>query len=76
MLLEECRRLYLSVGEEVFHLEHPEWGVGRVIEEMNSTVPGGLSMVRVEFGRAGVKTFINNIESLFCCYHAGIRKNC
>ncbi|MFQ5737147.1 MAG: DUF3553 domain-containing protein [Thermodesulfobacteriota bacterium] len=68
------RKLYLSVGEAVIHLRHPEWGEGRVAEEMNSTVPGGLSMVRIDFEHAGQRTFDNNIESLWCCYHAGVRR--
>ncbi len=71
----EIRRLYLSLGEEVVHLSHPEWGIGKVIEEMNSTVPGGLSIVRIEFGNVGLKTFNNNIDSLYCCYHAGLRRH-
>lgn len=71
----EIRRLYLSLGEEVVHLRHPEWGIGKVIEEKNSTVPGGLSMVRIEFGNVGLKTFNNNIDSLYCCYHAGVRRH-
>jgi uncharacterized protein DUF3553 len=71
---KEIRKLYLSVGEEVVHLRHPEWGVGKVVEEMNSNVPGGISMVRIEFNRAGVRTFDNNMGSLCCCYHAGVRR--
>jgi len=73
-MYKEVRKLYLSVGEEVVHLRHPEWGMGRVVEEMNSTVPGGMSMVRVDFLNAGHKTFDNNMTSLWCCYHAGVRR--
>ena len=73
-MLQEKRRLYLSVGEEVVHLRHPEWGVGQVVEEMNSTVPGGSSWIRVEFRLAGLKTFNNNIDDLWCCYYAGLRR--
>ncbi len=69
----EIRKLFLSVGEVVIHLRHPEWGTGHVIEEMNSTIPGGISMVRIDFRYAGLKTFDNNMESLWCCYHAGVR---
>ncbi len=69
----EIRKLFLSVGEVVIHLRHPEWGTGRVVAEMNSTIPGGASMVRIDFRHAGEKTFDNNMESLWCCYHAGIR---
>lgn len=70
----EIRKLYLSVGEDVVHLHHPEWGQGRVVEEMNSTIPGGISFIRIEFKYAGKRTFDNNLESLWCCYHAGIRR--
>ncbi len=73
-MYREIRKLYLSVGEAVVHLRHPEWGLGKVVEEMNSTLPGGLSMVRIDFKYAGQRTFDNNIESLCCCYHAGVRR--
>ncbi len=69
----EIRKLFLSVGEVVVHLRHPEWGTGLVVEEVNSTIPGGMSMVRIDFRNAGQKTFDNNMESLWCCYHAGVR---
>ncbi len=72
--MKEIRRLYLAVGEEVVHLRHPEWGVGVVVEEINSNVPGGISMIKIEFTRGGVKTFNNDIDSLWCCYHAGVRR--
>jgi len=74
-MLREARRLYLTVGEEVIHLAHPEWGVGTVIEELNSTVAGGSSLVRVKFANLEVKTFNNDIDSLHCCYHAGVRRH-
>ncbi|MFQ5464458.1 MAG: DUF3553 domain-containing protein [Thermodesulfobacteriota bacterium] len=74
-MLREVRRLYLAVGEEVIHLAHPEWGVGKVIEELNSTVAGGSSMVRVEFANLEVKTFNNDVDSPHCCYHAGVRRH-
>lgn len=73
-MYKEIRKLYLSVGEKVVHLRHPEWGVGKVIEEMNSTIAGGFSMVRIDFHNGGEKTFDNNMESLCCCYHAGVRR--
>jgi hypothetical protein len=73
-MYKEIRKLYLSVGERVVHLRHPEWGVGKVVEEMNSNIPGGISMVRIDFHNAGQRTFDNNMESLYCCYHAGVRR--
>jgi len=72
--LEEKRRLYLSLGEEVIHLRYPQWGAGTVTEESNSTVAGGLSMVKIKFSTVEEKTFNNNIDSLYCCYHGGVRK--
>jgi len=71
---KEIRKLYLSIGEEVVHTGHPEWGRGTVVEEINSVVPGGMSMVRIEFSVGGSKTFDNNLSSLWCCYHAGVRR--
>lgn len=71
---EETRELYLSVGEAAVHTGHPERGRGRVVEEMNSVVPGGMSFIRIDFRCAGMRTFDNNLESLQCCYHAGVRR--
>lgn len=73
-MYKEIRKLYLSVGQDVVHLRHPEWGVGKVIEEMNSNIPGGMSLIRIEFKNGGSRAFDNNLESLLCCYHAGIRR--
>jgi hypothetical protein len=72
--MEEIRRLYLSLGDQVIHKFHPEWGHGEVIESMDSAVPGGLSIVRVSFRDGNMRTFNNNIDSVFCCYHAGLRR--
>jgi len=74
MLLKETRRLYFALGDEVFHLCHPEWGMGTVVEEMNSNVSGGLSMIRVKFQNSDEKSFNNDIDSLHFCYHAGLRR--
>lgn len=72
--MKEIRRLYLSLGDQVMHKFHPEWGHGEVIESMDSEVPGGLSMVRVSFRDGDLRTFNNNIDSVFCCYYAGLRR--
>ncbi|MFQ5586004.1 MAG: DUF3553 domain-containing protein [Thermodesulfobacteriota bacterium] len=73
--MKETRRLYLAVGNTVIHKQRPEWGVGRVIEEMNSTLPGGLSMIRIEFEDGVLRAFNNDVDSEHFCYHAGIRKH-
>ncbi|MBI5287268.1 MAG: DUF3553 domain-containing protein [Deltaproteobacteria bacterium] len=73
--MEEIRRLYLQVGEMVIHLRHPEWGTGEVVEEMNSTVPGGMSMVKISFRDGKRRVFNNNTDSEYCCYYAGVRRH-
>jgi len=54
------RRLYLKVGDWVIHGQFPEWGEGRVVEERNSEVLGGLCMVRILFRDGKERSFINN----------------
>lgn len=71
----ETRRLYLAVGERVIHMEHPEWGVGLVVEEARSTVPGGMCMVRIEFADGKKRVFNNDMECLDSCWYAGIRRH-
>ncbi len=72
--MKEIRRLYLGIGDQVVHRYHPEWGFGKVIEEMNSEVPGGLSMVKIAFRDGNMRAFNNDIDSIFCCYYAGLRR--
>lgn len=73
--MEDRRRLYLQVGERVFHHYYPQWGIGTVVEEMVSTVPGGMCMVRIEFADGVKRVFNNNIDSEYCCYYAGIKRH-
>lgn len=72
--MKEIRRLYLSLGDQVLHRYHPEWGAGEVVEEMNAEVLGGLSIVKVSFRDGSRRTFNNDIDSVCCCYYAGLRK--
>lgn len=72
--MKEIRRLYLQVGDRVFHHYYPQWGIGRVVEEMISTVPGGMCMVKIEFSDGSKRVFNNDIDSEYCCYYAGIRR--
>lgn len=72
--MEERRRLYLKVGDRVFHSFHPQWGIGKVVEEMNSLIPGGISMVKIEFADGIMRVFNNDIDSEYCCYYAGVRR--
>jgi hypothetical protein len=72
--MEETRRLYLKVGDWVFHQRYPEWGMGLVVEEKNSLVLGGSSFVKVVFRDGQTRIFDNNFQNPTCCYHFGLRR--
>ncbi len=72
--MEERRQLYLKVGDWVVHHRYPEWGSGVVVEEQNSSVIGGLSLVKITFGDGQTRIFDNNFRNATCCYHAGLRR--
>jgi hypothetical protein len=72
--MEERRCLYLKVGDWVVHHKYPEWGAGRVVEEQNSSVVGGLSLVKIAFFDGQTRVFDNNFKNVSCCYHAGLRR--
>jgi len=67
------RRTYLKVGDEVIHSIYPSWGIGVVVEEKRSTVPGGMCIVRIAFQDGKERTFINDLEHSCCCYYTGIK---
>lgn len=66
--------LYLRVGDRVFHQHYRRWGMGVVVEERASDVPGGFCYVRISFGDGNIRVFDNNLKSQNCCYYAGIRR--
>ena len=68
------RRLYLRLGDRVFHAEHEEWGEGAVVEEMTSMLEGGTCLVRVMFEDGRQRTFHNDLDGELCCYYFGVRK--
>ena len=68
------RRLYLHLGDRVFHAQHEEWGEGAVVEEMTSILEGGTCLVRVQFADGRQRTFHNDLDGELCCYYFGIRK--
>jgi hypothetical protein len=72
--MEEIRQLYLKVGDWVIHHKYPEWGSGIVVEEQNSSVLGGLSLVKITFFDGQTRIFDNNFKNSTCCYHAGLRR--
>jgi len=69
-----AHRLYLRLGDRVFHTDHEEWGEGAVVEEMTSVLEGGTCLVRVMFADGRQRTFHNDLESEMCCYFFGVRK--
>lgn len=66
-------RTYLKLGDKVKHIRYFCWGVGEVIEERNSSLPGGLCFVRILFEDGIERSFINNFDHEMCCYYTGIR---
>jgi len=67
-------RLYLRLGDRVFHYDRQQWGEGAVVEEMTSTIEGGTCLVRVLFDDGIQRTFNNDLDSDMCCYFMGLRK--
>jgi hypothetical protein len=67
-------RLYLRLDDIVTHRDYRQWGEGRVVEVMTSTVPGGTCLVRVQFQDGRLRTFNNDLDAQSCCYYFGVRK--
>jgi hypothetical protein len=66
--------LFLKVGDRVYHKRFARWGMGVVVEERASELPGGFCYVRVSFTDGRMRVFDNNLKSECCCYYAGIEK--
>ena len=66
-------RTYLKLGDKVRHIHYDYWGIGEVIEEKTSFLPGGLCIVRIIFEDGVERSFINNFDNEMCCYYTGIR---
>ncbi len=67
-------RLYLRLGDRVYHDQREEWGEGAVVEEMTSTITGGTCLVRVLFDDGVQRTFHNDLDNGMCCYFLGLRR--
>ena len=74
-MLDGEKRLFLRLGDRVFHVEYEEWGIGAVVEVMTSVVPGGTCLVRILFEDGKQRTFNNDMDSELCCCYLGLRKN-
>jgi hypothetical protein len=72
--LNDGKRLYLRVGDEVNHRRYEEWGIGVVMECMTSSVPGGTCLVRVRFQDGQLRCFNNDLDNEACCYYFGVRR--
>lgn len=72
--LNDGKRLYLRVGDEVNHRRYEEWGIGVVMECMTSSVPGGTCLARVRFQDGQLRCFNNDLDNEACCYYFGVRR--
>jgi len=68
----ERKGTYLKVGDQVYHKKFTHWGIGEVVEEWRSTLPGGLCFVKIIFQDGKKRVFDNSFESNFCCYYMGL----
>jgi hypothetical protein len=66
------KRLYLRVGDRVFHRRFKSWGGGLVIETWVSDLPGGMCFVRILFQDGKKRVFDNSFDSTCCCCYSGI----
>ena len=73
-LLQERKRLFLRVGDEVTHVRYEEWGIGVVMECMTSSVPGGTCLTRIRFQDGQLRCFNNDLDNESCCYYFGVRR--
>ena len=62
----------MQVGDRVIHKSFKRWGMGVVVEERSSKLPGGFCYVRISFQDGKTRVFDNNYRSECCCYYAGI----
>ena len=67
------KRLFLKIGDKVRHLKYARWGIGEVVEEKHSSLPGGFCLVRIHFQDGNERSFINDLNNDLCCYYSGIR---
>jgi len=66
------RTTYLQLGDHVYHQRYSQWGVGEVVEEWHSSLPGGRCFVKVQFEDRRIRVFDNDFKSVSCCYYTGV----
>lgn len=74
VVFESKKRLFLHLGDRVVHLHYEHWGLGAVVEEMTSVVPGGTCLIRILFEDGQQRTFNNDLDNEQCCYFFGVRR--
>lgn len=67
------KRLFLRAGDAVYHMHYRVWGMGRVVELMTSTLPGGGAFVRIDWNDGKRRVFNNDLDHYQCCYFFGLR---
>ncbi len=67
------RRLFLQLGDCVYHRDCRRWGSGTVVEVRTSVLDGGPALVRIAFQDGRERTFFNDLGQDNCCYFMGIR---
>lgn len=72
--VDERKRLFLRVGDEVTHMHYEQWGLGVVMEIMTSSVPGGTCLARIRFQDGQLRCFNNDLDNQACCYYFGVRR--
>jgi hypothetical protein len=72
--VDERKRLFLRVGDEVTHMHYEQWGLGVVMEIMTSSVPGGTCLARIRFQDGQLRCFNNDLDNQGCCYYFGVRR--
>jgi hypothetical protein len=66
------RVTYLQVGNYVYHQRYCQWGIGKVVEEWNATLPERPCFIKVEFQDRCLRVFDNDFSSRSCCYYRGL----
>ncbi len=57
------KKLFLMAGDKVRHLKYIRWGIGEVVEEKHSDLPGGFCLVRILFKDGNERSFINDLDN-------------
>lgn len=62
------------VGDLVVHKRYPQWGIGKVVEVWEGSLPGGRAYVKVAFEDGKVRVFDGDPKSSTCCLKGGLMR--